>query len=107
MLTLSAAGTAMSNLAMTYTVLGRHQDALVLQEETLEFLRRVLPENHPHIGKACSGIALLYYQASDFHRALQFCREALRIFQATLPPSHPQVSMTQLLVRQLEEQLLP
>jgi tetratricopeptide (TPR) repeat protein len=97
----------MSALAMTYTALGRHQDALVLQEETLEFLRRVLPENHPHVGKAIFGIAFQYYQASDFHRALQFCREALRIFQTALPPSHPEVSIAQQLVRQLEEQLLP
>ena len=29
---------------------GRHQDALVLREKTLEFRRRVLPENHPNIG---------------------------------------------------------
>ena len=47
---LSALGKAMSNLALTYTSLGRHQDALVMKEKTLEFLRRVLPENHPHIG---------------------------------------------------------
>jgi hypothetical protein len=40
----------MGNLACTYDALGRHQDALVLQEKTLEFLRRVLPENHPDIG---------------------------------------------------------
>jgi hypothetical protein len=43
-------GDAMSNLAATYSALGRHQDALVLQEKTLEFRRRALPENHPHIG---------------------------------------------------------
>jgi hypothetical protein len=40
----------MGNLAETYRALGRHQDALVLQEKTLEFYRRVLPENHPDIG---------------------------------------------------------
>jgi hypothetical protein len=40
----------MGNLAATYGELGRHQDALVLQEKTLEFRRRVLPENHPDIG---------------------------------------------------------
>jgi hypothetical protein len=40
----------MSNLSATYSALGRHQDALVLKEKTLEFLRRVLPENHPDIG---------------------------------------------------------
>ena len=40
----------MNNLADTYSALGRHQDALELQEDTLEFRRRVLPQNHPDIG---------------------------------------------------------
>ncbi len=40
----------MGNLANTYIALGRYQDALLLQEKTLEFRRRVLPENHPGIG---------------------------------------------------------
>ena len=51
-LTLSVPGNTMSSFANTYSDLGRHQDALVLQEKTLEFLRRVLPENHPEIGVA-------------------------------------------------------
>ena len=41
----------MSNLARTYLALGRHADALVLQEKVLEFQRRVLPEDHPDIGE--------------------------------------------------------
>ncbi len=49
-MTLSALGDAMNNLAITYSALGRHQDALVMQEKALEFRRRVLPKNHPHIG---------------------------------------------------------
>jgi hypothetical protein len=49
-LTRSDLGAAMCNLADTYSELGRHQDALVLKEKTLEFQRRVLPENHPDIG---------------------------------------------------------
>ena len=49
-LTRSVLGDTISNLATTYSALGRHQDALVLQEKTLEFRRRVLPENHPGIG---------------------------------------------------------
>jgi hypothetical protein len=40
----------MNNLAATYSALGRHHDALVIQDKTLEFLRRVLPENHPDLG---------------------------------------------------------
>ena len=49
-LTLFALGTTLNNLAATYSALGRHQDALAMGEKTLEFRRRVLPENHPHIG---------------------------------------------------------
>ena len=49
-LTRSVLGIAMGNLAATYRALGRHQDALVLQEKTLDFYRRLLPENHPDIG---------------------------------------------------------
>jgi hypothetical protein len=40
----------MGNLANTYSQLGRHQEALALKEKTLEFQRRVLPENHECIG---------------------------------------------------------
>jgi hypothetical protein len=40
----------MSNLAVPYRALWRHQDALVLDEETLEVRRRFLPEDHPDIG---------------------------------------------------------
>ncbi len=47
---LSALGDAMGNLASTFFELGRHQDALVMGEKALEFMRRVLPKNHPDIG---------------------------------------------------------
>ena len=41
----------MSNLAATYSDLGRHADALAMGEQVLEFQRRVLPANHPDIGE--------------------------------------------------------
>ncbi len=50
-LTRSVSGTAMNSVASTYGELGRYKDALVLFEKTLEFRRRVLPENHPDIGE--------------------------------------------------------
>jgi hypothetical protein len=43
----------MNNLATTYYTLGRHADALAMGERVLEFRRRVLPANHPDIGKGC------------------------------------------------------
>ena len=45
----------MNNLAQTYSELGRHADALAMQERVLEFRRRVLPANHPDIGEGCVG----------------------------------------------------
>ena len=97
-MTLSALGDAMGNLANRYFALGRHQDALAMQEKTLEFMRRVIPENHPHIGISCLNLGISCRKVGDLHRALQFAREALRIFQATLPPSHPHVTQAQQLV---------
>ena len=41
----------MNNLAISYSDLGRHQEAVEMREKTLEFRRRVLPENHPDIGE--------------------------------------------------------
>ena len=41
----------MSDLAASYSDLGRHEEALEMREKALEFFRRVLPENHPDIGE--------------------------------------------------------
>ena len=41
----------MGNLASSYSDLGRHVDALAMNEGVLEFRRRVLHENHPDIGE--------------------------------------------------------
>jgi hypothetical protein len=41
---------AMNNLSVSFSKLGRHEDALVLREKVLEVRRRVLPEDHPEIG---------------------------------------------------------
>ena len=45
----------MSNLASSFSKLGRHADALAMREKVLKFLRRVLRENHPDIGEGRLG----------------------------------------------------
>ncbi len=45
----------MNDLANSYSALGRHGQALEMRDKTLEFYRRVLPENHPDI---CEGDAV-------------------------------------------------
>ncbi len=49
------AGMAMNNLAVTYSALGRHADALAMEERALESQRRALPADHPDIGEGCEG----------------------------------------------------
>lgn len=55
---ISLSGVAMHNLADTYNGLGRHQDAVLLQEKVLELRRRVLPPNHEDIGSALNVMCL-------------------------------------------------
>ena len=47
---------ALGNLASVYISLERYADALVMQERVLEFRRRVMPENHPEIGRGMCGV---------------------------------------------------
>jgi hypothetical protein len=51
----------MNNLALTYTELGRHADALAMGEQVLEFQRRELPANHPLLGEGCAGKDALHH----------------------------------------------
>jgi tetratricopeptide (TPR) repeat protein len=81
----------MGNLAATYSALGRHEDALAMEESELEFRRRVLPPNHPHIATILFNISISYEQAGNMPRAIECAREALIIWQAALPPSHPRL----------------
>jgi hypothetical protein len=43
-------GTSIGNLARAYSELGQHQDALVMNQQALEFQRHVLPWNDVRIG---------------------------------------------------------
>ena len=45
------AGKNMHCIATTYCLMGRRQEGLDLHKKAIEFLQRVLPPNHPTIGK--------------------------------------------------------
>jgi tetratricopeptide (TPR) repeat protein len=92
----------MSNLAATYSALGRHEDALAMGESALEFYRRVLPPNHPDIATSLYNISFSYERAGDMRRAVECAREALDIWRAALPPNHPHVRLAEDNVRELE-----
>jgi len=48
----------MGNLALYYGSIGRHKDALVLEENVLEFYRRAMPSDDPYLGSVHSAIMI-------------------------------------------------
>jgi hypothetical protein len=62
-----ASGSSMSNLARTYCVLGRHQDALRLDINAYEHLKRALAADDPRLG--AHDISLeFYYVLTQIHQ---------------------------------------
>ena len=112
----------MSNLAVSYSDLGRHEEALEMQEKTLEFRRRVLPENHPDIGDGHTPPLIPFYfififvyaglslynislscnETGDLQRAMECVRESLRVLQTALPPGHQDIHNAEDMIRYLE-----
>ncbi len=100
----------MMNLANSYAALGREQDALVLREKTLDFMRRVGPQNHPdkgatqtapvHIymtcdlhfpGDAMFCLAVSYSFFGRHQDALALFEQALELRQRVLPENDPKI----------------
>ena len=66
----SSAGSSLYNLGNLYGKLGRHHEALELEQKALELRKRIHPANHPAIGrlavvvKICSMCASLTLQVT-------------------------------------------
>jgi tetratricopeptide (TPR) repeat protein len=106
-LTRSFLGRAMGNLATTYRALGRHQDALVLQEKTLEFQRRVsigvmwlclliyltYDLTRSFVGITMDNLATTYNNVGRHQDALVLQEKALEIQRCLLPENHPDIGV--------------
>lgn len=49
----------MYNLGNVFGKLGRHHEALEMEENALEFRKRIFPENHPAIGAEIVKLCIL------------------------------------------------
>jgi hypothetical protein len=100
----------MNNLSETYDALGRHQEALVLKENALEYYRRVFPESHPHIGvveslyltdlhcltvsvpgDTLANLAVTYGKLGRHQDALVLREKVLEWSRRALPANHPDI----------------
>ena len=60
----------MRSLAISYSDLGRHDEALALMEEVLVFRKRVLPDDHPDIARSMGSLAISYSHLGRHDEAL-------------------------------------
>ncbi len=104
-------GIAMNNLAVTYSELEMHADALALFERALAFRQRVLPEDHPDkcdlildalqlwhmltcdtidiVGAAHQNLSDAYARLGRYADAVVHQERVLELKRRTLPDDHP------------------
>jgi hypothetical protein len=81
----------MNNLALTYSELGQHDQALQLELQALEMQHRVLPKDHPSIALSMYNLSTTRAHLGEFEEALQLAQQSLDIRKTSLPPNHPDI----------------
>src|SRR5262245_27868664 len=78
-----------SNLAASYLALGRGDDALRLNEETLDLRKRSLGPDHPDTLMSMHNLAACRLSLGRHADALRLNEETLALRTARLGPDHP------------------
>ena len=79
---------SMHYLAISYFVLGRHDDAIKLREEVLAARRRILPPDHPDTLASMGDLAILYYIRGRYADAIKLQEEVLAARRRVFLPDH-------------------
>lgn len=104
----SSAGSSLYNLGNLYGKLGRHHEALELEEKALELRKRIHPENHPAIGSRCcqnwqhvcvthaagdamNNVAGTLAELGRHAEAVELFEKTLAFRQRILPENHPDI----------------
>jgi tetratricopeptide (TPR) repeat protein len=78
-----------NHLAVGYRCLGRYQEAVKLDEETLRIREQVLGPEHPDTLNSRQNLAVCYQQLRQYQEAVELFEEILRIRERVLGPEHP------------------
>ena len=81
--------TALSNLAVTYGNLGRHEDALKMQEQVYALRRHVLGEEHPDTLGIMNNLAYTYGNLGRYKEALKMQEQIYELSRRVLGEEHP------------------
>ena len=82
--------TSMNNLASTYWSMGRHGDALSLEEEVLSVSKSVLGDHHPATLTSMGNLASTYWSMGRHGDALSLMEEVLALQKTVLGDHHPE-----------------
>jgi tetratricopeptide (TPR) repeat protein len=77
------------NLAGGYRALGRYQEAVELDKETLAIMERVLGPEHPDTLRSRNNLAGGYRALGRYQEAVELDKETLAIRERVLGPEHP------------------
>jgi len=81
---------SMHNLAITYRDLGQYDQALALQEPTLQLRRANLGEDHPATLDSMNELAITYGALGQYNKALALKERILKLWHAKRGEDHPE-----------------
>lgn len=74
--------TALVNLAVLYSQMKKHIEALPLYERALKIYEDSLGRMHPRVGETLKNLAVLSYEEGDFEKAAELYKRAMEIKEA-------------------------
>ena len=80
---------SISNLALVYNALGRHTEALPLDEECLKARRVKLGPEHPDTLTSMNNLAVTFIKLQRHADAVPLLDESLQLLRTKLGPDHP------------------
>ncbi|MGW3913040.1 tetratricopeptide repeat protein [Streptomyces sp. NPDC005070] len=83
----------MGNLASMFRDLGRHAEALPLEERALAISEVALGSDHPTTGLRLGNLASTFRDLGRHAEALPLAERALAISEAALGPDHPTTAL--------------
>ncbi|KAH8822485.1 hypothetical protein DL96DRAFT_1684198 [Flagelloscypha sp. PMI_526] len=84
----------MNNLAITYSALGKHRDALKLKEKVLELRKQTLGDDHPDTLTIMNDLASSFTDLGKHHDALKLKEQVLELREKILGHDHPHTLIT-------------
>src|SRR5438093_980333 len=79
----------MNNLAISFQIVGRQEEALRLREQVLALRRKTLGPEHPETLGALDNLANSYHAAGRQDEAVKLLEEVLPLCRKVLGPEHP------------------